>query len=308
MISPLAAALLRQLAAEGVAGWLAEDASAPFAAARLRRLAADGNFSGLRSAAGSADAVREACDALLWVYDASEGDAGLVSAALDRATGRAVDRPNLLVRISPDGPGLRAVTATVAAGQGVDVSPVRTLAGCAEAMDAYFSGLELALAAGLSLGRVGAVISVPVGEIDAEVDARLARLDSPEALRHRGTAALAVARLAFRVREERLGGEWWRVLRAAGARPPRLLWTAPLPHQLTALVGWGTGQAVSLERLEAAVVHGPPNGDTLLKAEEAGHAALAALDGVGIDMAEVFRAPDDTCQEGVGRIRPHDPF
>ncbi|MFJ6851261.1 hypothetical protein ACIQM3_12080 [Streptomyces sp. NPDC091271] len=307
MISPLAAALLRQLAAEGVAGWLAEDASAPFAPARLRRFAEDGNFSGLLSASGSADAVREACDALLWVYEAADGDAGLVSAAVDHETSLAVDRPNLLVRIAPDGPGLRAVTATVAAGLGVDVSPVRSLDSCVEAMDAYFSGLELALAAGLSLRRLAAVISVPVGEIDAEVDARLARLASPEALRHRGTAALAVARLAFRMREERLGEEWWRVLRAAGARPPRLVWTAPLPHRLTALVGWRTAQAVSVEVLEEAVAHGVPNGDTLLKADEAGRAALAALDEVGIDMTEVFRVLGATCREDTGPVRQERP-
>ncbi|MCM2413792.1 MULTISPECIES: hypothetical protein [unclassified Streptomyces] len=290
MISPLAAALLRQLAAEGVAGWLAEDAAVPFSQARLRRLTAKGTFSGLLSAAASADSVRDACDALLRLYEAGDGDDGFVSAAVDRDICRAVDRPNLLLRITPDEPGLRAATATVAAGYGIDIAPVCSLDDCVDAMDAYFTGLDLALAAGLPLERLTAVISVPVGQLDAEVDARLDRLASKEALDHRGTAALAVARLAFRIREEKLGEEWWRVLRAAGARPPRLLWTTPRPHQLTALVGWRTGQALSAEVLEEAVAHGAPRGDTLLKRDAAGRAALAGLDEVGIDMTEVSHA------------------
>ncbi|MFD0023534.1 hypothetical protein [Streptomyces sp. NPDC058382] len=300
MISPLAAALLRQLAAEGVAGWLAEDAAAPFSRARLRRLTAKGTFSGLLSTAGTADSVRDACDALLRLYEAGDGDDGLVSAAVGRDVCRAVDRPNLLLRSTPDGPGLRAATAALAVGLGVDIAPVCTLDDCVEAMDAYFTGLERALSAGLSLERLTAVISVPVGQLDEEVDARLDRLASQKALERRGTAALAVARVAFRIREEKLGQEWWRVLRAAGARPPRLLWTAPRPHQLTALVGWRTGQAVSVEALEEAVAHGAPRGDTLLKRDAAGRAALAGLGELGIDMAEVSLALE-AARGGAGR-------
>lgn len=300
MISPPAAALLRQLAAEGVAGWLAENAASPFSRARLRRLTAKGIFRGLLSAAGTADSVRDACDALLRMYEAGDGDDGLVSAAVDRDTCRAVDRPNLLLRTTPDGPGLRAATSALAVGLGVDIAHVCCLDDCVEAMDAYFTGLEQALAAGLSLERLTAVISVPVGQLDAEVDARLDRLASKKALDHRGTAALAVARLVFRIREKKLGEEWWRVLRAAGARPPRLLWTEPRPHQLTALVGWRTGQAVSVEVLEEATAHGTPNGDTLLKRDAAGRAALAGLDELGIDMVEVSHALE-SAHGGAGR-------
>lgn len=298
MLCPSAAAAVAQLAAEGVAVWLVESPGERVAAAPLRRLVTGARhaFQGLVCAASSVAEVRTVCDTLLPAHLACGGRAGLVSAALDPDAALAVGRPNLLVRIVPDAEGLAAIAEALGRGLRVDAAPVTTPESYGQVLDAFFAGLERALARGLPLRAVTVLTSVPVGAIDAAVNARL---DGRQAGGSRVQTSLALARVLFRMREERLDGGWWRVLRAGEAQPPRLLWTTSTPRHLTALVGWNTAHTVPAALAGHRLAVAGLRGDTLLNGHARGRSELAALRRQGIRLERLGLGP--------GSPGPHGP-
>ena len=95
-----------------------------------------------------------------------------------------------------------------------------------EVMDAYLTGLEQALDAGIDLSTIQSVASFFVSRVDTEVDKRLEAIGSDEALALRGKAAVANARLAYAAFEEVLDTDRWRRLLEEGANPQRPLWAS----------------------------------------------------------------------------------
>jgi transaldolase len=303
MLCPSATAALGRLAAEGVDIWLSESPGDRVAAATLRRLVtgAPNAFQGLVGAATSVAEVRTVCDALLPAYLVGGGRAGLVSAALAPDAALAVARPNLVVRVVPDAEGLVAIAEALGRGLRVDAAPVTTPECYGRVLDAYFAGLEQALARGLPLPACGLVTSVPVGAIDAAVNARL---DGRQAGGSRVQTSLALARVLFRMREERLDDGWWRVLRAGAAQPPRLLWTTSTARHLTALVGWNTAHTVPADLAEHRLALAELRGDTLLNEHARGQSQLAALRRQGIRLDRLGLGPgflDPTPAGAAGR-------
>ncbi|MBT2407559.1 MULTISPECIES: transaldolase family protein [unclassified Streptomyces] len=301
MMSQPAMGLLEQLAAEGVSPWLVVAGGGEFPPDS----AAPAVVHGAVAARVDLGAVRAACDALWETFRQSEGRRGRVSVPVDprlvydaealvdaaRAVHGEVGRSNLLVRIPATRAGVVALERCLALGISVDADLIFSAERYGQVLGAALAGLEGALAAGLRLQQVAAVTSVPVGVLDAEVNSRLMALPRQRtaAAGVQDTAAVAVARQMYRVREQRLDGEWWRVLRAAGAAPPQLMWTEVGPRHVGALVGWNTAQAVSLEVLEAAAAQHQLRGDTLLNGHTEARRALETLDGLGIRMADVVR-------------------
>ncbi|MFG2879367.1 transaldolase family protein [Streptomyces sp. NPDC048337] len=308
MLSRVAVGLLKQLAAEGVSPWLADVSGVELLAGAQADPAGVGAafLQGVVAPVASSAAVRRCCDALRDVFHASEGVHGRVSVPVDpryahdanalieaaRSVRNEVGRANVLMRIPATAAGLVALEECLAIGIGVDADLVFSVERYEEVLDAVLLGLERAFMAGLPLVEIVATASVPVGLLDAEVNARLAALPvrGMPAAAARGTAALAVARQIYRVREQRLGSDWWRVLRAAGAMPPGLLWTATGPRHVGALVGWNTAQAATPEVFETAARYVKLRGDTLLNAHAEGRGALDALEALGIRMADVATA------------------
>ncbi|MGW0362883.1 transaldolase family protein [Streptomyces sp. NPDC002990] len=312
MLSRLAVGLLNRLAAEGVSPWLATAPGEESLAETLLRPAGAGPdgpplLQGAVAPVASVSAVRRSCDALGDIFSTSEGLYGRVSVPVDprgaddpkalvaaaRAGQRAVDRPNVLMRIPATRAGLVALEECLSLGISVDADLIFSADRYEEVLEALLAGLERAFTAGLPLDGIVATASVPVGVLDAEVNTRLAALPvraPADPATARGTAALAVARQIFRVREHWLCSDWWRVLRAAGAQPPGLLWTATAPQHIGSLIGWNTAQAASTEVFEAAARHVDLSGDTLLNAHGEGRGALEALEELGVRMTEVARA------------------
>ncbi|WP_051782627.1 MULTISPECIES: transaldolase family protein [unclassified Streptomyces] len=321
MLSQTAAQLLKQLAAEGVSPWLVATGAREILPASPSCGAAAGLLRGAVAPAADPVAVRRACDALRGAFAASGGQQGRVSVPVDpraahdaaalvaaaRTASGEVGRPNLLIRVPATTAGLSAMADCLAMSISVHADLVFSAERYEEFLDAYLTGMERALAAGRPLGRITASASVPVGVLDAEVDSRLPEAANPDgpAAGVRGTAAVALARQLHRLREQRLGGDWWRVLRAAGAEPPLLVWTGVGPWHVGELVGWNTAQAASLEVLEAAGARGGLRGDTLLNAHGEARRALAALEGLGVRMRDV--AQDLEAAE-LSRLRQAWPF
>ena len=253
--------------------------------------------------------VRTACDVLRPTYDATYGVDGRVSIEVDprlaydtdrtiaeaRALWWLVARPNLFIKIPATRAGLPAITATTAEGISVNVTLIFSLGRYAEVVDAYLAGLEAAREAGRDLATIGSVASFFVSRVDAEVDAQLEKLDTPEAQELVGTAAVANARLAYRHFEEVTSGPRWQNLAAAGARPQRPLWASTSvknpayddTRYVTELVAPRTVNTMPEGTLEAVADHGVIRGDTVTCAYDGAQRVLASLAEVGISYEEV---------------------
>ena len=264
--------------------------------------------------------VADALDLLLPLYCDADGADGFVSLELAPSLAHDTEgsitaarrlhtdlaRPNLLVKIPGTREGVPAVRQMIAEGASINVTLIFGLARYAEVMEAYLSGLEELLASEVgatSLPRVHSVASFFVSRVDTEVDRRLAALGSPEALALRGRAAIAQAKLAYRLFRRTFSGPRWEALAARGARVQRPLWASTstkdpsLPDTLYVerLIGPHTVCTMPVHTLEAFADHG-----TLARTADAdldeAEALWARLAEVGVDLDGVGQVLED---EGV---------
>ena len=253
--------------------------------------------------------VRWACDVLRGAYDASGGLDGRVSIEVDPRKARAwdatvaearglwwlVDRPNLFVKIPATVEGLPAVSRALAEGISINVTLIFGLERYRAVMEAYLTGLEDAAAHGLDLSGIASVASFFVSRVDTEVDARLEKIDTPQALELRGTAAIANARLAYQAYEEVLATDRWKALAARGARVQRPLWASTGvknpeysdTRYVDELVAPDTVNTMPEKTLDAEGDHGKVTGDTVRPGYAQAHRTFEQLASVGVDMADV---------------------
>lgn len=182
--------------------------------------------------------VRDACDRFRAVYDRTKRDDGYVSievspgAANDaKATveeahrlWKAVDRPNLFVKIPGTAEGAVAVRQAIADGINVNITLLFSLEAHDRVIDAYMGGLEDRLARNLPIESLASVASFFVSRVDTEVDKRLAASNGPAALK--GKAAIANAKLAYQLFLDRFGSPRWKALEARGGRVQKTLWAS----------------------------------------------------------------------------------
>ncbi|GAA2563032.1 transaldolase [Mycolicibacterium diernhoferi] len=267
------------------------------------------------------DDVRNACDVLAKVYEATDGVDGRVSIEVDpRLAGdtdktilqaielwKIVDRPNLLIKIPATLAGLPAITAVIAEGISVNVTLIFSVERHRAVIDAYLAGLEKAKEAGHDLSKIHSVASFFVSRVDTEIDARLEKIGSQEALDLRGQAGVANARLAYAAYEELFGGERFAALQAAGARAQRPLWASTGVKNpdysdtlyVTELVAPNTVNTMPEKTLDAVADHGVVTGDTVTGTAAAAQGVFDALVAVGIDKDDVFKVLEE---EGVEKF------
>jgi transaldolase len=287
----------------------------------LRRHAQEGSDADTAVRVLTTDDVRAAADVLAPVAERTGGVDGRVSIEVDprlahdtEATNAQaidlwtlVDRPNILVKIPATKAGLPAISATIAAGISVNVTLIFSIDRYREVMDAYQTGLERRLEAGESLDGIASVASFFVSRVDAEVDKRLEAIGTDEALALRGKAAVANARLAYAAYEEVIAAERWRRLEAAGAKRQRPLWAStstknpsyPDTMYVDQLVAPDTVNTMPESTLEAVADHGNITGDTIRPNLDDARRTFAALEAVGVDLADVSRVLED---EGVEKF------
>src|SRR4029077_7684813 len=90
----------------------------------------------------------------------------------------------------------------------------------------YRQGFETLTAQGGDVGAIRSVASFFVSRVDTEVDHRLEEIGGEDALALRGRAAVAQARLAYRLFRDRFTGERWEKLADRGAHPQPPLWAS----------------------------------------------------------------------------------
>ncbi|MFE0328795.1 transaldolase [Streptomyces sp. NPDC003753] len=265
--------------------------------------------------------VRAAADILRPVYDATDGRDGRVSIEVDprlahntaatvaeaKQLAWLVDRPNVMIKIPATEAGLPAITEVIGQGISVNVTLIFSLERYREVMDAYLAGLEKARAAGLDLSAIHSVASFFVSRVDTEIDKRLTKLGTDEALALKGRAALANARLAYEAYEKAFASERWSALETAGANRQRPLWASTGVKDpaykdtlyVDELVAPGTVNTMPEATLKATADHGDIQGDTVTGGYEQARADLAAVERLGISYDEVVKQLED---EGVAKF------
>jgi transaldolase len=270
----------------------------------------------------TAQDVRMACDLFRPAYDASDTIDGRVSIEVSpglsdqtdstvaeaRSLWWLVDRPNLFIKIPATPEGVPAIEQTLSEGISVNVTLIFSLKRYEEVIDAFFSGLERARVAGHDLSKMGSVASFFVSRVDTEVDARLDKLGTDEAKALRGKAAVANARLAYKLYEEKFDSDRWRVLESAGAKPQRPLWASTSTKDpayddtmyVVDLVAPGTVNTMPEGTLHAVDDHGKITGDTVRSNYADAENVLKGLAEVGVDFDDVARVLE---VEGVDKFK-----
>lgn len=192
------------------------------------------------------DDVRAACDAFAGVYRESEHRDGFVSievspgAAHDASATIAeahrlwdtVHRPNVMIKVPGTPEGCVALRRLIADGQNVNVTLLFSVGAHARVIEAYLAGLEDRAAAGGDLRHVASVASFFVSRVDGAIDAALdalvvaGALPAARATALQGRAAIANAKLAYRLFQSRFSGPRWEALAAKGAQKQRPLWAS----------------------------------------------------------------------------------
>ena len=259
--------------------------------------------------------IRWACDVFRPVYDQTGGLDGRVSLEVDprlaketaksiaeaRALWWMVDRPNLLIKIPATPEGLPAITQCISEGISVNVTLIFALARYGEVIDAYMTGLEQAAAAGHDLSQIRSVASFFVSRVDTEVDDRLDKIGTPEAAALRGKAAVANARLAYELFEQRIATERWQALRAKGAQVQRPLWASTSVKDpafgdtmyVVDLVVADTVNTMPEGTIRATEDHGKLLGDTVHGTYDASRQVFADLEQLGIGYDDVVQVLED---------------
>jgi transaldolase len=182
--------------------------------------------------------IKDACDLFREVWDTGAGRDGYVSLEVDPGLAydtlatyreairlhKAVERPNLMVKIPATKPGLAAIEDVVAKGHSINVTLIFSLERYADVAESYTRGIERLVAAGGDPRTVASVASFFVSRIDTEADRRLDEIGGHDDLK--GKLAVANAKLAYQHYKAVFAGPRWEYLAGKGATPQRVLWAS----------------------------------------------------------------------------------
>ena len=268
--------------------------------------------------------LQDAADQFRPVYDRLGGGDGYASLevsphlAMDtdgsiaeaRRLWRAVDRPNLMIKIPGTAPGVPAIRQLISEGINVNVTLLFGIDAYLKVAEAHMAGLEALKAAGGDVARVHGVASFFVsridGKIDKEIDRRLAAggAEASETLRSlRGQVAIANAKVAYQRYLALIETPRWKALAAAGAAPQRLLWASTGTKDpsysdvlyVETLIGPDTINTMPPKTIDAFRDHGRVT-PSLTEDVAGARDILARADAAGLDLNKVT---DTLVVEGV---------
>jgi transaldolase len=232
--------------------------------------------------------IEDACDLFRPVWEGGAGRDGYVSLEVDPrlaydtlATYReairlhkAVDRPNLMVKIPATKPGLAAIEDVIAKGHSINVTLIFSLQRYADVAESYTRGIERLIAAGGDPSKVASVASFFVSRIDTEADRRLDELDRLGSAHSggisiddlKGKLAIANAKLAYQHYKRAFAGARWEYLAGKGATPQRVLWASTSTKNpdyrdtmyVEELIGADTVNTMPEETIRDCQDHGKP--------------------------------------------------
>lgn len=259
--------------------------------------------------------VQSACDLFAGVYSSTRGDDGYVSIEVSPGVGNdakatveearrlweTVDRPNVMVKVPGTEQGAIAVRQLISEGINVNITLLFSIDAHDAVIDAYMSGLEDRVAAGNPIAHVFSVASFFVSRVDTEIDKRLDEMikaanptDRDRLKMLRGRAAVANAKLAYRLFRRRFDEPRWKALQEHGGRLQKPLWAStgvknPAYRDVMyveELIGPDTVNTMPPALIDAFREHGDIQ-RTVDKRLGAAEGLLREIEAVGISMKEV---------------------
>jgi transaldolase/glucose-6-phosphate isomerase len=257
--------------------------------------------------------IRAAADILRPVYERLGARDGYVSLEVSpylafdteatlaeaRRLWRAVDRPNLMIKIPGTDAGVPAIRAAIADGININVTLLFSRQAYLAVAHAYLEGLEARVKAGQPIARIASVASFFVSRIDSRIDAKIdERLKAGaggdagalEALK--GRVAIANAQLAYQDYLELIATARWKALAARGAQVQRLLWAStgvknpdyPDTMYVDELVGPDTVNTMPPKTMDAVRDHGKVDAQAITGDVEGARRVIADTQRLGLDL------------------------
>lgn len=227
------------------------------------------------------DDIRDACDLFRPIYDESDGGDGFVSievlASLARDTEgtiknarelwRAVDRPNLMVKVPGTKEGWPAIEQLLVEGLNINITLLFSLENYEKVARAYVSALQQRAAAGEPIDRIASVASFFVSRVDTAADSAIDQkiAEGVTGIADlKGKVAVANAQLAYRKFQEIFSGDEWEALAQKGAKVQRPLWASTGTKNadysdvlyVDTLIGPQTINTMPLKTMQAFLDHG----------------------------------------------------
>jgi transaldolase len=259
--------------------------------------------------------IRDAADVLRPVYDRTKKHDGYVSMevspylanktqeTIDEALRlwKAVDRPNLMIKIPGTPAGVPAIETVLREGVNVNVTLLFSQDMYEEVAWAFVRALEQRAAKGQDLAGIAGVASFFVSRIDAAVDALIdERLPqaAPEQKKLmesvRSKVAIANAKLAYERYQRVFSGPRWEALSGKGAQTQRVLWASTSTKNaklrdvlyIEELIGKDTVNTIPPATYDAFRDHGVPRA-SLTEDVEGARSVMTNLESAGISIDTV---------------------
>ena len=270
--------------------------------------------------------VQSAADEFRSLYNRTDGADGYVSLEVNphlahdtagtieeaRRLWRALNRPNVFIKVPATLEGLPAIQQLISEGINVNVTLLFGLPRYRQVAEAYIAGLEARAAQGKPINRTASVASFFISRIDTLIDPLLEKImtqggeQADLAQKAHGQIAIASAKTAYQMYKEIFGSARFKKLADRGARVQRLLWASTGVKNpeyrdvkyIEALIGPDTVNTVPMETISAYRNHGEP---AARLEQEVGEAArlLKRLPALGIDLDTVTQQLED---EGVAKF------
>jgi len=191
--------------------------------------------------------VQDACDIFRPLYDESKHRDGYVSLEVSpylandtagtleeaRRLWKAVNRPNLMVKVPGTPEGLPAIRTLLEEGLNINITLLFAQSTYEKVADAYIDALEARAAKGQPINHIASVASFFVSRIDTLIDGKIDNMlktatgDTKALLESiHGTIAIANAKITYKKYQELFSGPRWSALAAKGAQTQRLLWAS----------------------------------------------------------------------------------
>ncbi len=266
--------------------------------------------------------IQHACDLFRPVYDSSKGEDGFVSievlAELARDTQgtidnarllwKAVDRPNLMVKVPGTDEGAVAVESLLTEGININITLLFSIANYERVARAYISALGARHAKGEPIDRLASVASFFVSRVDTLADKKIDETlasgrgsDSAMGLEKlKGKVAVANAQLAYEKFQELFGSDEFKKLEAAGAKVQRPLWASTGTKNqaysdvlyVDTLIGPHTVNTMPVATMDAFLDHGTVK-RTVDAGYDAAHGVMDDLAAAGISIDAITRQLED---------------
>lgn len=233
--------------------------------------------------------IQKASDLFRPIYDRTNGKDGYVSLEvapqLANSTAdtiaeakrlfKAVDRPNLMIKIPGTQEGIPAIEEAIYEGININVTLLFSVENYEQVAEAFIKGLERRLADGADISKIASVASFFLSRIDSAVDRILENNIRSAQVHHDtsriaanrkllGQAAIANAKLAYRAFERHFKTSRFKALAKEGAMVQRPLWASTSTKNpaykdtryIEELIGADTVNTVPPDTLTAFIDHG----------------------------------------------------